>query len=308
LHLRPIPLLVRDERWGLSFSLFQFLFSPYRGAELAGGEVVERLETANQLDAGYTALAVESAQKVGGGALALAGVAFPAARDQVAVGVGAKLGAGYDVVEALYFLADASEAVKADAPFAGMNGPAVLGSAHKIDFLEVTAGGRRNGRERLSSASESAGNLFRKPNVHHVTGFAALDQTQCAVLHEPPQRGAYSIHGNPKVPRHPNHGKTKARLAFKAAVPEKMVINGSVGGGEAQTRGKSVLELLADKFGVGLFGLHDEIREMEWGAKRRQRRNTENTKARAQRTRRKKLAADPSTTLPSRLRVSRASS
>jgi hypothetical protein len=37
-----------------------------------------------------------------------------------------------------------------------------------------------------------------------------------------------------------------------------MVINGSVGGGEAQTRGKSVLELLADKFGVGLFGFHDE--------------------------------------------------
>jgi hypothetical protein len=284
-------------------SIFQFLFSPYRGAELAGGEVVERLETANQLDAGYTAFTVEGAQKVGGRALALAGVAFPAARDQVAVRVGTELGARYDVVEALYFLADAAEAVKADAPFAGMNGPAVLGSAHKIDFLEVTAGGRRNGRERLGSAS-SAGNLFRKPNVHHVTGFAALDQTQCAVLHEPPQRGAYSIHGNPKIPRHPNHGKTKARLALQAAVPEKMVINGSVGGGEAQTRGKSVLELLADKFGVGLFGFHEEIQEREWNAKRRQRRNTPtkpgqapNTRARALSTRRRTRAADPSTTL-----------
>jgi hypothetical protein len=71
----------------------------------------------------------------------------------------------------------------------------------------------------------------------------------------------------------------KTRLALEAAVPEKVVINGPVGGGEAQTRGKSVLELLADKFGVGLFGFHDEIREMEWSAKRRQRRNTENTKA-----------------------------
>jgi hypothetical protein len=54
----------------------------------------------------------------------------------------------------------------------------------------------------------------------------------------------------------------KARLAFKAAVPEEVVINGPVGGGEAQTRGKSVLEVLADEFGVGLFGFHDEIREM----------------------------------------------
>ncbi len=74
----------------------------------------------------------------------------------------------------------------------------------------------------------------------------------------------------------------KARLAVEAAVPEKVVINGSVGGGETQTRGKSVLELLADEFGVGLFGFHEEIRGMEWSAKRRQRRNTENTEAWAQ--------------------------
>jgi hypothetical protein len=47
-------------------------------------------------------------------------------------------------------------------------------------------------------------------------------------------------------------------------VPEKMVINGSVGGGKTQTRSESVLELLAHKFGVGFFGFHDEIREMEF--------------------------------------------
>jgi hypothetical protein len=277
------------------------------GAELAGGQGVERLETANQIDPSYTAFTVERAQEVGGRALALAGVALPAARDQVAVRVGAEPGAGYDVVEALDFLAGAAEAVKADTPFAGVDGPAVLGSAHKIDFLEVAALRRGNARARLGSAS-SAGNLFRKPNVHHVSGFAALDQSQCAVLHEPAQRGAYSIHADAKTPRHPNKGKMKARLAFKAAVPEKMVINGPVGDGETQARSESVLELLADKFGVGLFGFHDEIREMGWIAKRRQRRNTENTKARALSTRRKKLTADPSTTLASRLRVNRASS
>jgi hypothetical protein len=234
------------------------------GAEVAGGEGVERLETANQIDPGYTAFTVEGAQKVGGGALALAGVAFAAARDQIAVRVGTEPGAGYDVIEALEVRADVAEAVKADAAFASVDGLAKFGGAHKIGFLEVAAGGRRNDRARLGSASESAGNLFRQPNVHHVARFAAVDQTQSAVLHEPAQRGAYGFHGEAKIPRQPNHGKMKARLAFKAAVPEKMVINGSVGGGEAQTRGKSVLELLADKFGVGLFGLHDEIRQMEW--------------------------------------------
>ncbi len=205
-------------------------------AEVAGGEVVEGLETANQLGAGYTALPVERAQKVGGGALALAGVAFAAARDQVAVRVGAELGAGYDVVEALHLRADAAEAVKADAPFAGVDGLAELRGAHKIDFLEVAAARRGNGHARLGSASESAGNLFGQPNVHHVARFAALDQPQGAVLYEPAQRGAHGVLGKAKIPREPNNGKMKARLAFKAAVPEKVVINGPVGGGEAQTR------------------------------------------------------------------------
>src|SRR5258708_38527297 len=122
------------------------------GAELAGGEGVERLESANQLGAGYTALTVEGAQKVGGGALALAGVAFEAARDQVAVRVGTEQGAGYNVIEALHLRADAAEAVKADAPFAGVDGLAELGGAHKVDFLEVAAARRGNGHACLGSA------------------------------------------------------------------------------------------------------------------------------------------------------------
>jgi len=177
------------------------------------------------------------------------------------------------VVEALHFPADATKAVKADARFAGVDGLAELGGAHKIDFLEVAGVRRGSGRARLGAASASAGNLFGKPNVHHVTRFAALDQPQGAVLHEPAQRGAHGFLGKAKVPRQPNNGKMKARPAFKAAVPEKVVINGSVGGGEAQTRGKGVLELLANEFGAGLFGFHDEIREMESSARRRQRRN-----------------------------------
>jgi hypothetical protein len=62
------------------------------------------------------------------------------------------LGAGYDVVEALHLRADAAEAVKADTPFAGVDGLAELGRAHKIDFLDVAAVRRGNGHASLGSA------------------------------------------------------------------------------------------------------------------------------------------------------------
>jgi len=151
------------------------------------------LETANQLGAGYTALTIEGAQKVGGGALAFAGVAFATARDQVAVRVRTELGAGYDVIEALHLRADAAETVKADAPFAGVDGLAEFGGAHEIDFLEVAAVRRGNGHACLGSASASARNLLRQANVHHVARFTALDQPQGAVLYESAQRGAHGI-------------------------------------------------------------------------------------------------------------------
>src|SRR6266850_1748997 len=122
------------------------------GAEVAGGEVGERLEGANQLGAGNTALPVERAQKVGSGALAFAGVAFETARNQVAARVGTELGAGYDVVEALHLGADAAEAVEADAPFAGVDGLAEIGCSHEIDFLEVAGVRRGNGHACLGSA------------------------------------------------------------------------------------------------------------------------------------------------------------
>ena len=165
------------------------------------------------------------------------------------------------MIEALHLRADAAEAVEADASFAGVDGLAEIGGAHKIDFLEVAGVRRRNGRACLGFASASAGNLFGQANVHDVTRFAAFDQAQGAVLYEAAQRGAHGVLAEAKIPRQPNQGKMKARLTLEAAVPEKVVIHGAVGGEEAQTRGKSVLELLADEFGVGLFGFHDEIRE-----------------------------------------------
>ncbi len=239
-----------------------------RRAEVAGGEVLERLEAANELGADYTAFTVEQAQKVVCRALSLARVAFQAARDQVAVRVGTQLGAGYDVVEALHLRADTAKAIKADAALTGVDGLAQGGCSHEIDFLQVFGVRRADSLACRYFVQASARNLFRELYVHHVARFAALDQTQCTVLYEPAQRSAHGFLSEAKIPRQPNNGKMKAGLAFEAAVTEKVIINGAVGGGEAQTRGKSVLELLADKFGIGLFGFHDEIREMEWCARR----------------------------------------
>jgi hypothetical protein len=170
------------------------------------------------------------------------------------------------VVEALHFRADTAKAVKADASLAGVDGLTEFGGAHEIEFLEVAAGRRRNSGECLDFASPTesgqapaAGNFLREPHVHHVARFAAVDQTQRAVLHEPAQGRAHGFFRKAKIARQPNDGEMKSGLSFQTAVTEKVIINGAVGGGEAQARGESVLELLADEFGVGLLGFHEEI-------------------------------------------------
>jgi hypothetical protein len=61
--------------WGLSPALFQFLFSIFRQrrAELACGEVFQGAEASVELGGREAALAVEGAQKIGGGTVALGG-------------------------------------------------------------------------------------------------------------------------------------------------------------------------------------------------------------------------------------------
>jgi hypothetical protein len=129
----------------------------------------------------------------------------------------------------------------------------------------------------LDAVYARSGNLFRQANIHHVARFAAVDQEQRTVSYKPAQRLAHGFLTEAKIPRQPDDREMKACLAFEVAVTKKVIIDGSFRGVEAQTRGKRVLELLADECGVGLFGFHDEIRDMEWSAKRRQRHNTENT-------------------------------
>ena len=110
LRLCAIPRFSRDERWGLLCSLFQFLFSIFwqLRAEVAGGEALEGAKAFAEFGGGEAALAVEPAEEVRGGALALGGVAFDTAGDEVAVGVELALRLRHDMIEAALAAADAA--------------------------------------------------------------------------------------------------------------------------------------------------------------------------------------------------------
>src|SRR6266849_328696 len=76
---------------------------PYKGlrkrrAEFAGGEGVEGAKAGGGFGGGQAALAVEAAEKIGGGGFPFLGVAFHAAGDQVAVGIAPRPRLRHDVV------------------------------------------------------------------------------------------------------------------------------------------------------------------------------------------------------------------
>jgi hypothetical protein len=68
--------------------------------ELARGEIFQGAKTSVEFGGRQAPLSVESAQKIQGGAVALARVAFNTAGNQVAVGIAPEPHAGHDVVEA----------------------------------------------------------------------------------------------------------------------------------------------------------------------------------------------------------------
>src|SRR2546428_13809940 len=68
--------------------------------ELAGNEGVEGAETGVEFGDGQAALAVEPAEKIGGGTLSFKRIAFETRGNQVAIGVSSRPDARHDVVEA----------------------------------------------------------------------------------------------------------------------------------------------------------------------------------------------------------------
>jgi len=132
-------------------------------AEFASGETIEGAEAVVEFGAGEAALAIEEAEEVGGGRGAFSGIAFNAARDQVAVGVGAQADSGHDVIEALHAGSERAEAVEAAAALAGVDGAAKHLVLQEIDGVQrerlgAIAGAKEVGSRR-STPCNSAANL-----------------------------------------------------------------------------------------------------------------------------------------------------
>ena len=92
--------------------------------ELAGSEGVEGAETGVEFGDGQAALAVEPADKIGGGTLSFKRIAFETRGNQVAIGVASRLDARHDVVEALDASVDAAQTIETMAAFAEVDGVA----------------------------------------------------------------------------------------------------------------------------------------------------------------------------------------
>lgn len=251
------------ERWGFLFSLLEFLFSIFRQcrAELAGGEALESAKAFGKFGGGQATLAVEPAKEVLSGTLALRGVAFDAAGDEIAVGVELALRLRDDMIEATLAASDAAQAVKARAAVASVYGLTQGGSFHEIDLFEVGAAREAGSGADLGLVRAGATNLAGQAHLDDVAFFAALQQLQYAFTSEPAQGLANGIVTKAKIASQPANGKTQAGLPFQAGLPEKVGIDGALGWGKMQARRQEVLELLPGEFGIGLFGFHDEILE-----------------------------------------------
>jgi hypothetical protein len=105
--------------------------------ELAGSEGVEGAETGVKLRGGQATLAVEPAEKIGGGTLAFERIAFEARGNQVAIGVASRPGAGYDVVEALDAGVGAAQTIKTMAAFAEVDGLAKGAGLEEVECFQV---------------------------------------------------------------------------------------------------------------------------------------------------------------------------
>src|SRR5258708_3730931 len=112
--------------------------------ELAGSEGVEGAKAGVEFGGGQAALAVEPAEKIGGGTLAFERIAFETGRNQVAIGVVPGAGAGHDVVEALDARVGAAQTIKTMAAFGEVDGLAQGAGLEEVELSQV-GGWRRAG-------------------------------------------------------------------------------------------------------------------------------------------------------------------
>ena len=222
-------------------------------------------------------LAIERAEKVGGGTFAFLGIAFEAAGNQIAVGVAAGLDAGHDVVEALDACVDALETVKTVAAFAEVNGLAQGAGLEEVQPFQVERRIRADRRERAGKRASIAGmgraggvawgdgagirgaNFIGQAHLEDVAGFAALDEAERAEDRQAAHGFAHRAGADAESASDPGNGAVELEPAFEAGVAEEKEIDGAVGEGQSQARVEKVGELFPEKFEVQFFEFHGEI-------------------------------------------------
>ncbi len=210
--------------------------------ELAGSEGVEGAETGVEFGDGEAALAVEPAEKIGGGTLAFERITFETRGNQVAIGVAPRLDAGHDVVEALDSRVGAAQTIKTMAAFAKVDGLAQGPGLEEVKVFQV--GGLRvavraadgDGARHGGQAGTKAANLIGQEHANDVAGFAATDQAERTEDDEAADGFAHGAGADADAAGEPGHGEAELELAFETAVADEMRIDGAVGDGQAQPR------------------------------------------------------------------------
>jgi len=143
-----------------------------RRRELAGGEGVEGAEALGKFSGGQTALTVEPAEEITGGAIPFLRVALQTAGGEVAIGIAAEGHARHNVIEAANQGRKPTQAIETASAFSHMDAVAqspVLEEVH----LEVDAARKGPGAAAADPPGADGTNFVGQPHLDHVAGFAA---------------------------------------------------------------------------------------------------------------------------------------
>lgn len=233
------------------------------GAEFACGEGVQGAKAGGKLDLGEAAVTVKPAKKICSGEIAFLDITFLTAGNEVAAGVVSQLRQRYDVIDAASCGSKAAQAIKTAAAFPGMNGSPERRRFQEVEIVEIEAA-RTDSGAAGKPAWASGADLIGEAHVDHMTGFAAFDEAQDTVGDEAAHSPASGVVGEARTASEPEDRELEPKLSFEAAVAKEVRIDDAVGGGQAQTRDKEVLELFPHLCGVGFFGWHGSVLKKNW--------------------------------------------
>src|SRR5580693_9189031 len=180
IHQSPLPSFIS------STSLLPFA-SPLKNLrpQLAGGEGLQGTKASDQFPCRQTPLAVEPANIISRGALPLPGVAFQAARNEVAERIAPRLHARHDMVQRARPTGDAAQTIKAHASFARVDRLAPCAGVQEIQVVESGAGRQPGRAAGAYSVAAHGRDLVGQPHLDHVTLAAAVEQSKNAVIDKP---------------------------------------------------------------------------------------------------------------------------